>query len=302
MTATTQPAADDPGASSSPAVLAAHVQRPADARCRNCGAVATARFCPECGQTTALHPPTVREFVHEFVAHNVALEGALWRTLVALLVRPGRLTTDYFAGRRAYYIAPLRLYLTFSLVFFAVSNFGGGDINFLNQDIRFSTKPPKTGDLVVAPIHSTFKTGIGALDRALDRGRSMSQEETTARLRAGIHAYLPYVLIVMVPVLALLFKLVYWDRHRLYGEHLVIAVHAQTAALIFGLVSAVPFGDFYGLFVFMFFFAQGAIALRRVYGGRKLTTVLRELALLMVYGFLLLMAVSTLAILSIFLS
>ncbi|MFZ5544799.1 MAG: hypothetical protein ACOZJZ_14665 [Pseudomonadota bacterium] len=37
--------------------------------CRNCGTAwpAPARYCAQCGQETALHPPTLGEFVHEFV-------------------------------------------------------------------------------------------------------------------------------------------------------------------------------------------------------------------------------------------
>lgn len=31
-----------------------------------------------------MHPPTFGEFVHEFVGHYVALEGALWRTMRAV--------------------------------------------------------------------------------------------------------------------------------------------------------------------------------------------------------------------------
>mgnify|MGYP003338492552 CR=1 FL=1 len=61
--------------------------------CPNCGfdlgSCPQARFCPECGQETHLHPPTLWEFIHEFITHYVALEGVLWRSLRALAV-PGR--------------------------------------------------------------------------------------------------------------------------------------------------------------------------------------------------------------------
>ena len=86
-----------------------------DLACRNCGTQAPLKFCPECGQETALHPPTLGEFLHEFVGHYVALEGALWRTLRLLLTRPGRLTREYLEGRRRRYVLPLRLYLTCQL-------------------------------------------------------------------------------------------------------------------------------------------------------------------------------------------
>lgn len=89
--------------------------------CRKCHALAEHTYCPACGQATALHPPSVGEFIHEFLGHYVAFEGPLWRTVGALLLTPGRLTVEYFAGRRQRDIPPLRLYLTFSLILFAVS-------------------------------------------------------------------------------------------------------------------------------------------------------------------------------------
>ena len=71
-----------------------------DLACRNCGEQAPLNFCPECGQETTPHPPTLGEFLHEFVGHYVALEGALWQTLKLLLTKPGRLTREYLEGRR----------------------------------------------------------------------------------------------------------------------------------------------------------------------------------------------------------
>ncbi|MBW8760397.1 MAG: hypothetical protein JF586_22645, partial [Burkholderiales bacterium] len=66
-----------------------HPPARSDFACRNCGIQAPLKFCPECGQETTLHPPTLGEFLHEFVGHYVALEGALWRTLRMLVTRPG---------------------------------------------------------------------------------------------------------------------------------------------------------------------------------------------------------------------
>jgi hypothetical protein len=91
--------------------------------CPNCGAAVSGNFCHQCGQETVLHPPSSREFMHEFIGHYVALEGKLWKSLALLLFRPGRLTLEYIKGRRVRYVQPLRLYLTFSLIFFAVMKF-----------------------------------------------------------------------------------------------------------------------------------------------------------------------------------
>lgn len=115
--AQTAPAADAPRDDAR-----AHGHDAPDA-CANCGTSfaafeSTPRFCPHCGQETTLHPPSVGEFLHEFVGHYVALEGALWKTLALLILKPGRLTREYFAGRRRQYVLPLRLYLSASFLFF----------------------------------------------------------------------------------------------------------------------------------------------------------------------------------------
>jgi hypothetical protein len=39
--------------------------------CRNCSAPVSANYCPDCGQTTSLHPPSVWEFAHELVSHYI---------------------------------------------------------------------------------------------------------------------------------------------------------------------------------------------------------------------------------------
>lgn len=75
-----------------------------------------------------LHPPSMGEFVGEFVGHYVAVEGPLWRTLGLLVFRPGQLTNAYMAGKRVLYTQPLRLFLTMSVILFALLQFGGFSI------------------------------------------------------------------------------------------------------------------------------------------------------------------------------
>jgi hypothetical protein len=89
--------------------------------CRNCAhAIAPADlFCAHCGQETKVALPTARQFMREAAGRYVALDGRLWRTLHALLVKPGFLTREYFAGRRRRYVRPGRLFLVTSIVAFA---------------------------------------------------------------------------------------------------------------------------------------------------------------------------------------
>ena len=88
--------------------------------CRNCGAHATGHYCANCGQETRVALPTFGAFMREAAGRYVALDGRLWRTLFALVARPGFLTLEYFSGRRRRYIRPARLFLVLYLLLFAV--------------------------------------------------------------------------------------------------------------------------------------------------------------------------------------
>jgi hypothetical protein len=281
------------------AEVAAHEPESPGRRCRNCDALAERHYCPNCGQTTVLHPPSVGEFLREFLGHHVAVEGPLWRTLGALLLTPGRLTIEYFAGRRQRYIPPLRLYLTFSLILFAVSSLQGGGLRLGNENFEFRPlKDSEQKDLHVLAPSPKKPRGDGIVDRTISRIETMSPQERTERINAGVRQYLPYVLIVLVPVLALLLKGLYWRRTMLYGEHLVVAFHAQTVAFVFSIVSALPMGDGLGSLWVLAFFIHGTIALRRVYGGGWITTVIRESLLLVVYSVFVGISLGALAMLS----
>src|SRR5215469_6728606 len=88
------------------------------ARCDNCGAAVTGRYCAACGQR--LEPPlhTLWHFIAVTTEDLTHTDSRLWRTLGALLCRPGYLTREFLAGRRARYLPPVRLYLVISVVFF----------------------------------------------------------------------------------------------------------------------------------------------------------------------------------------
>lgn len=63
--------------------------------------------------------PSARVFMREATGRYFSLDGRMWRTLAALLFRPGFLTREYLLGRRRRYIRPARLFLVLSLALFA---------------------------------------------------------------------------------------------------------------------------------------------------------------------------------------
>src|ERR1700677_2856335 len=95
-----------------PAALASP---PPPARCKNCQAILTGRYCAACGQRADVHMPSTRELVHEALEGLTHSDSRLWRTLLLLWFRPGTLTEEFLAGRRAISLPPFRLSLVISV-------------------------------------------------------------------------------------------------------------------------------------------------------------------------------------------
>ena len=108
--------------------------------CRNCGAGVSGEYCATCGQETRLKLPTARVFLREATGRYVSLDGRLWRTLAALLFRPGFLTREYFRGRRRRFIRPARLFLVLSLALFAAIRI------FASAPVLVDDEPAAKGD------------------------------------------------------------------------------------------------------------------------------------------------------------
>ena len=271
--------------------------------CRNCGESLEferrPNYCPRCGQQTTLHPPSVWEFVHEFIGHYVAFEGKLWKTLALLMLKPGQLTREYLAGRRERYVLPLRLYLTASFVFFVLVKL------FSHPALPQAVAPgvPGSGVVSSAPavrggsaavlcdeadaVCDTINRWFGP---AVQRWRDHPQAAQT-QLRNRFTGNLPYAMFALLPLFAALVQLAYRGRRMRYGEHLVFSFHLH--AFFFIVLLAVawlpsPAEDVLWLVVPVY----GVWALQRVYAGSWAWTLLRALFIGSSYGLLLILALT----------
>jgi hypothetical protein len=274
---------------------------PDPTHCINCGASISNQFCSVCGQETRLHVASATEFIHEFVGHYVALEGRLWKTLRYLFTRPGFLTAEFIAGRRKRYVEPLRVYLTFSILFFAILKFGGPPL------MIFDGVKPGQGDQARSEAVAAQPAALDKPAKARDddekmlielggkfpalesRAKAFVEKPQADRVRfvtAGFFAYVPYALFLLMPLFAFYLKLLYLGTGRHYGEHLLFALHTNAftfAALAAMTVSVRLEWGLVTTAIVFWIVVYLPMAMRRVYPGGKLTTGLRWLALLSVH-------------------
>lgn len=95
-----------------------------DLNCLNCGYpfARNEKFCPECGQENKGSKITLANFLKEMFRGFFSWDAKFWRTLLALLFRPGKVSLDYISGKRSRYSNPFRFYLTTSVLFFLLLN------------------------------------------------------------------------------------------------------------------------------------------------------------------------------------
>ena len=86
--------------------------------CRNCRAPVTGEYCASCGQREGRADKRFLDLAGELLGDVFDMDSRFWRTLACLLLRPGFLSAEFIAGRRARYLPPLRLYLVISFVVF----------------------------------------------------------------------------------------------------------------------------------------------------------------------------------------
>lgn len=256
-------------------------ERGAVTACLNCGELVAQRYCPACGQEAAhtLQRP-FREIVGEVLDETIALDSRFGITVLPLLRSPGFLTAEYLAGRKARYTAPLKLYLLFSFLFFVASAvMARSSVGIARPEEAAQGAAQVDGGL--AELRAQGRLGARVADR-MDAIRALPPEQVRARVTAAFQENAPRVVFFLVPVLALLLKLLY--RRRYYAEHLVTALHAHAFAFAVLLPSELlPWSGLAqlgaaltGLWL--------VLALRRIYGEPWARTVAKGLFLLLAYA------------------
>jgi hypothetical protein len=330
--------------------------------CANCGDPTPGRFCPTCGQRRTTVRVSVGAIVGEVIRDELALNSALPRTLVGILLQPGRLTNEYIRGRVVSYIPPLRLYLISSVLFFLLLSFVGlraldrpapvmldgapsadaaADDDSVRAVLQAQREQLASLDTAGLPVmaRSFVRRAIAETDAALAGAGDTTAEQTRARralpdavaLPPGTmqpwaadmrrsargaplqHAverkldqlghlppedaireflssmldFAPHAMFVLLPVFALLLKLLYIRRDRYYAEHFVFALHVHSFFfLMFIIMLALPWDRADGLLI-IWMVVYVWLAMKRVYRQGLVRTTAKWLALAWSYVFLL---------------
>ncbi len=291
-------------------VFAAGGQKTADPElqllkvCRNCQAPLTGQYCHQCGQRDRARMITVWELFRDLIGDLFELDSRLWRSIGPLMLRPGKLTSEYLAGRRVQYTPPLRTYLVVSILFFVVASFGSdqSSISIAGQEVTGSAEIDAEAQQESIAKCDDLEINIGwdKLDRPevieliRERCRTIVADQGKAFLKS-LYDNLPTMIFLFLPLIALVQKVLYLFSRRYYVEHLLFFVHFHSFFFLILtlaiLLSRVP--DFFpgqkpivivaivamSIYIPVYLFK----AMRRVYGQGFFVTLIKYLLLFIAY-------------------
>lgn len=282
--------------------------------CLNCGesfgerGERRRRFCPECGQENSVRAPTLGEFAQQFGGAYFATEGALWRSLKLLLLKPGQLTVQYLAGRRKHYVLPLRLYLTISLLaLLLVRVVGIGSAEIKVGDATEIAKENSHITINMGGGRAGMRDGVFFCESLptwvclrvqrrldIDPKKMLSEVEL---MKDRFLSNLGGAMFVLLPSFALWLKLAYRNRRLRYTEHLVFALHVHAFWFV-ALLFTLPNWGLLTAAALLGVPAYTLMAMKQVYGGRPGPRLLRACLVSALYGTTLTLALAGVAVIT----
>lgn len=327
--------------------------------CRNCGDPTPSPYCPNCGQRKGDARVSLRRLLADVLEDQLSIDGTLPRTLTALFTRPGRLTAEYLRGRIVSYVAPFRLYLVSSLVFFLTLSLlarvepnpnavmpGGSDAAAEDSVAGDSARAGQgaagaagdagtagdtgaardTGataagaDSVAMRVQTRggvyvgitmdsataarggrwtddirIRTGYAPLDSAAMRQLrelgEMDPNEAVQEMINGMVARAPTAMFLLLPVFALMLKVLYLGSGRYYVEHFIFALHVHAFAfLIFTAMMLIQRTSVPNL-LWIWPVLYLPLAMRRVYNQNWFITLVKAFVLGVGYWIVVLVAI-----------
>ena len=245
-------------------------------RCVSCDTPLSGPYCSRCGER-ALEPEalTLRYFLVHTVAHELLhVDGKLWRTLRLLLVRPGRLSLEYAAGRRRLYVNPFRL-LLIAIVAYALMSTAGRTFTLEFGPVIMSVAPPAVRRSVSVEGTIEMIDRYGLLRKPMvARQEQLKSEAARQRFHERLAAFAQPASFTNVFLLAAALHFLFRWKRRRFLEHAAFSMHVVSFVLLSSvlLFVAVSLRAWLGgwvllaiFFVAVLQFAYMAVAIRRFY-------------------------------------
>lgn len=298
-----------------------------DKTCLNCNHVVENKYCPNCGQQNTETRQSFHYLFTHFVEDLTHYDGSFWKTIKALLFRPGRLTKEYLEGKRLRYVPPVKLYIFISFVAFLLpkvlpeySFVEKSDAKENSEVNKINDKEIENVPVIVAngPEISNLKQ-LDSIQNSLPETEKLSwihyqaykftiankskatKSESQKKIAENVVNNLPKVLFIYMPLFAFFIWLFHDKKRWYYFDSGVFTLHYFSFILLLFTISVllewisdlVYQGDiissFIGISVLLYAFFYFFRAHSKFYGEKKYISRIKSLILFAINVFLMIL-------------
>lgn len=201
--------------------------------CLNCGTAIEPghHFCPQCGQKADTHRISLHEITHDAIHYFTHADKGIFHLIKALAAHPGKVASEYIAGKRKTYFKPLNFFLIVA-----------GIVVFMTTTLRKEYPRP---------------TNRSPQDRAYVKNTAQFSMAAQAGIRAGkanqfTSRYSNFITMLATPLFAGFFWLFYTRGKYRYLEHLVANMYFVPFIMLFYGLVVIPvqrFSSSYSVFM-----------------------------------------------------
>ena len=243
--------------------------------CKNCSSELLGIYCSECGQKNT-ELLSVKAIVKELTDNVFSFDSRFFITLKYLIIKPGFLTKEYWAGRRTTYLSPLRMYLVLSVFYFFLHGIMDEGIFQIIIDKNPQKSNSETFEFRTDGVPQIFHFIIDNINKGIkvtdDRGLS----------KDFIGDYMPSAMFILMPFMGLLLLFVYKKKKLFYSYHLITVLHFH--CFVFFLNSVEELIPIIEDIITFFFFYYAVSMLKVIYQDSWLKTSMKFMMLLITYG------------------
>jgi thiamine biosynthesis protein ThiS len=180
--------------------------------CPTCGAPASARFCPSCGeQRPSAADLSMRHFFSHALGELFHFDSKIFRSFRLLFTRPGFLTAEYLRGCRKPYLHPFQIFFVANLFYFLVQPYIGW------------TGLRTTLDIQLHMMSYSHLASRMVADRIAAKGITLAEFSRSFDHVVDVQAR--SLVLVMVLLYAMVLAILQWRKKQFFGQHLVFSLH-----------------------------------------------------------------------------
>ncbi len=185
--------------------------------CTNCNKVYEGNFCPNCGEKRfSSHHLSIGHYAEETVEGLTHFDNKFFRTIKTLVAKPGQLSFDNINGKTVRFLKAFQLFLIINLIIFLLPVFNVFSLP-LDNYVRYT---PFTNYGTVEAVNKKVAA------------KKMSYKVYEAEFNEAMHSSSKGYIMVLIPFYALLCAIMFINKKKKVGEHLIFATHFMSFVLV----------------------------------------------------------------------